>query len=332
MEYFVTIDGRREGPFSTLQLRQRLRQGDIAPDSKVWRRGMGEWQPLRQVDDLAAFVTEVEADYAAGRLPAGSETEPKQAKKPAKTDLGRRDSGAPPGRPAAPAQGLAEDSQPQELEKSRRLSPRQLSTDAGEQKAGTNSTKTSPPPLPDDVNANLPREARAVLRFMARLVDFAIVSMAIGGYMALTVDEPMEWVQQPENARTLTFLLPICAIAYEMILVALFGSTVGKMFFGMRLMDAAGGLLAPRQAAIRAFGVWAVGMGFGISFLLLILPLFWWFRFRSAGVVPWDSWSGLVVVHRPPSRVRLILGLIVVMLVFWQLLVALAMLIGGAGG
>lgn len=148
-----------------------------------------------------------------------------------------------------------------------------------------------------------------MLRFLARMIDFAIVSMAIGVYVTLTVEDPMEWAKQPENARNLSLLLPVFAIGYEMILVALFGTTIGKLFFGIRLVDAAGGLLGPSQAAIRTCAVWAVGLGFGFSFLILILPLFWWFRFRSTGVVPWDSWSGLLAVHRPPGRVRLFFGM-----------------------
>lgn len=374
MEYFVVIEGRREGPLSTLQLRQRLREGEIRPESKVWRRGMANWLPLAEVDALATLITEMVDDRAAGRIDADPDADQADLATEA-VDTGRataadRESPGEPGyrpRPprADPADPLAdseadagtrrarlgsdpESGQPADrdqrnepeaaaagrLERSQATTGKLAPSDRAGETAGASPATAGkkPPAVPitaGEAHAGLPREARAVLRFLARMVDFGLVSMLISGYVYLKVDEPMEWLQQAENARFLALLLPACAIGYELLLVALIGSTPGKLFFGMRLMDVDRRPLTPGQAARRALGVWTVGMGLGISVLMLLLPLFWWFRFRMTGLVPWDQWSGLVVVHRPPSRGRLIAGLVVIMLLVWQTLAALAMQLGG---
>lgn len=385
MEYFVVIDGTRQGPFSTLQVRQRLREGEITPDTKVWRRGMDNWLPLAKVDALVALVTELADDRAAGRLTDGDPsadaeggddsgsdaaraTRADAADEPAGEPGYRRSTGrdrddhaddqtaATAGRarlgpaadePAPPRDRQREgeatpDHRPDRLERRAPGKPPEgdqspLSAGSGGDDGGSGSSgppvagKTPPPvPItPAEAHANLPREARAVLRFLARMVDFGLVSMVISAYVYFRVDNPVEWLQQAENARLLVLLLPACAIGYELVWVALIGSTPGKLFFGMRLMDVERRPLTPGQATRRALGVWTAGMGLGIWILPLLLPLLWWFRFRLTGVVPWDQWSGLVVVHRPPSRGRLIAGMVVILLLVWQTLAALAMQLGG---
>lgn len=47
-EYYYTDGKERYGPFTVEQLRER----NIAPDTLVWKEGMADWLPARQVSEL----------------------------------------------------------------------------------------------------------------------------------------------------------------------------------------------------------------------------------------------------------------------------------------
>lgn len=47
--YFADDTRQRQGPFPAQELADRVRAGTLAPDTLVWRDGLAQWQPLRQV-------------------------------------------------------------------------------------------------------------------------------------------------------------------------------------------------------------------------------------------------------------------------------------------
>jgi hypothetical protein len=51
--YFVAVEGRQTGPFSMEQLAELATSGSLTQDSLVWKSGMENWVPARQVADLA---------------------------------------------------------------------------------------------------------------------------------------------------------------------------------------------------------------------------------------------------------------------------------------
>ncbi|MGY0400059.1 MAG: DUF4339 domain-containing protein, partial [Ostreibacterium sp.] len=50
--YYVMILGEREGPISLPQLYRHLEQGDIGADTLIWRKGMVEWQPIKDSPEI----------------------------------------------------------------------------------------------------------------------------------------------------------------------------------------------------------------------------------------------------------------------------------------
>ncbi|MFD3683642.1 SPFH domain-containing protein [Nocardiopsis sp. NPDC058631] len=54
-EWFVGVDGQQQGPFDRDGLAQQAGGGRLTPDTLVWKAGMAQWAPARQVPELAGL-------------------------------------------------------------------------------------------------------------------------------------------------------------------------------------------------------------------------------------------------------------------------------------
>lgn len=53
-EFMIARDGQQYGPYSTEDLLQYLKDGQVSLDDLVWSEGMEDWRPLREVRDQLA--------------------------------------------------------------------------------------------------------------------------------------------------------------------------------------------------------------------------------------------------------------------------------------
>ncbi|MDK9707894.1 MAG: TIGR00266 family protein [Desulforhopalus sp.] len=51
--WFVAIDGKQEGPFSSEQILANLQQGVFNPNTYVWKQGFANWKEISQCPDLS---------------------------------------------------------------------------------------------------------------------------------------------------------------------------------------------------------------------------------------------------------------------------------------
>src|SRR5512132_30825 len=49
MDWFYVSDNQQRGPVAEAQMEELVQSGVVGPDTLVWRRGLGEWQPLHAV-------------------------------------------------------------------------------------------------------------------------------------------------------------------------------------------------------------------------------------------------------------------------------------------
>lgn len=56
-EWFIVIEGVKEGPYSIVDLRQDRR---VTPDTLVWKAGWKTWLPMRKVPELKKVFEDVE--------------------------------------------------------------------------------------------------------------------------------------------------------------------------------------------------------------------------------------------------------------------------------
>lgn len=50
--WYVLVDGQQTGPFRLADLRGRVRDGSLRPQTWVWADGMAEWRRARHVPAL----------------------------------------------------------------------------------------------------------------------------------------------------------------------------------------------------------------------------------------------------------------------------------------
>src|SRR5512138_2836843 len=58
-EWYVAIGEAQVGPLPIADVKRKWEQGDVGPDSLVWRPGMGDWSPLSTVSELASVLSPI---------------------------------------------------------------------------------------------------------------------------------------------------------------------------------------------------------------------------------------------------------------------------------
>lgn len=56
-QWYLAVNGQQQGPFPTAALHSHVANGTLTPDTLVWKNGMAQWTPARQVPELAPFFT-----------------------------------------------------------------------------------------------------------------------------------------------------------------------------------------------------------------------------------------------------------------------------------
>ncbi len=56
VQWWVEADGQPAGPLTASQLAARLTSGQTRPDTLVWKPGMKDWKPLKEVPELASLL------------------------------------------------------------------------------------------------------------------------------------------------------------------------------------------------------------------------------------------------------------------------------------
>jgi hypothetical protein len=50
--WYVLVDGQQTGPFSLADVRARVLDGDVGPETYVWADGMDDWRLARETPAL----------------------------------------------------------------------------------------------------------------------------------------------------------------------------------------------------------------------------------------------------------------------------------------
>jgi len=83
-EWYVAIGQAQVGPLPLAEVKRKWEAGDVGPDSLVWRPGMGSWQPLSSVGELAGYLAPVPRSAAqAARAGSSSRPEPQATREKA---------------------------------------------------------------------------------------------------------------------------------------------------------------------------------------------------------------------------------------------------------
>lgn len=83
----------------------------------------------------------------------------------------------------------------------------------------------------------------------------------------------------------------------EPLLLAVFGTTIGKALFGLRVLDLKGDRLTLKKAYRRTFLVWRFGLGFGLPFYRLVVLGRVYVAKREGEPVGWEKETSLTAVR-----------------------------------
>ncbi len=280
MEYFLALDGTKAGPFTLYRVGELIEEGRADGDTLAWHRGLDGWKPLREIPALEALR---KAPVLPPELPPSA----------IPTPIG---SPVPEVRPFPPVDPLS----------------------------GNPLPEVAATPAGAVVIEAAARPGHPFRRFWARIFDHALVTAIVAYATGYHPPQPVEgeaflesWsrvleaVSSPEAqlyARTLLYAM-LGWHAVEAVLIYLFGTTPGKALFGIRVVNRDGGRLTPGLSFARSYYVYAAGMGFYISPLVLIGMVFGLVRLLASGRCLWDHHLGSQVEHAPIGILRIVLAI-----------------------
>lgn len=170
----------------------------------------------------------------------------------------------------------------------------------------------TPPPLPAEWTATYPVEARkwtsdtpyAWRRYFARQVDTlihawimfiflgAVLAGHDGAYLAVTgMDNPI----------VLNILGVILSIVPSIIFLGMTGRTIGKVIFGVKILNARGKPPGMFRAVKRELQVLLQGLALGIPLVTLFAFIAGYNALQNHGRTDWDKGNDLVAWYRRPT-------------------------------
>ncbi|MCR5684125.1 MAG: RDD family protein [Lachnospiraceae bacterium] len=147
------------------------------------------------------------------------------------------------------------------------------------------------------------------MRYGARLIDLMLYMLIITCFIRLIAGtdpiSSMTMALFAENAgrSSLSWMYIVYAAMFliEPLLLHFFGTTPGKLIFGVRIMDEKGGKLSLKAAYIRSFRLWRYGFGFMIPFYSIYRYMRSFMDCRAKLVLPWDLGTAITRPEKPES-------------------------------
>lgn len=147
-------------------------------------------------------------------------------------------------------------------------------------------------------------------RLWARNIDF-LICMAL--YLVLTTAS-LASIDNLFLIFLVAFTVPgAVLVLYDAILISSFGQTIGKSFFGIRVLDDESNKLSFRVSLKRAIKAWAHGNACYFFFPVVTFIAWWQARrtIMAEGISPWDLSSGSSVTQSDIGALRNILAIFV---------------------
>lgn len=277
MDFYLSIDGSRKGPYSIFKVGDLLESGEVTADTLAWHRDLDTWKPLCDIPAL---------EMLRERSKARNSGEVETRSVPIPPPL-------PAPEPVNPHAGEIGDAP---------LPPTQVAP------------VFLPVPPVDAARARpfirfwarmFDYTAVSVLIF--QLSDVMVPEALPGDSMTEIFNRYMAEMQKPEAlifARTLFFAL-IGWHFIEAVLIHLFGTTPGKAIFGVKVKTEDGEPVPMKRALGRSFYVYVMGVGFYQFPLILIGMIFSFFRIQSTGNCLWDQHLKIRVENPPLGALRI---------------------------
>ncbi|MFN3656924.1 MAG: RDD family protein [Pseudolabrys sp.] len=194
--------------------------------------------------------------------------------------------------------------------------------------------QNAPPPLrakPNDAVVMAPVQSTpSVLhpwrRYFARILDLYIFMLIFFFFLGVAFPE-LSATNQTRGTDYLYTLIGLAAYSvFETFCLNVFGTTFGKLLYGIRLETKAGDQIAFIAALKRSLSIWVRGLGLGIPIIALVTLVVAYRTLLKEGQTSWDRDFNFVVLHRDLSIFRWF-----VIAVAWLLLLSIWAILIAAG-
>lgn len=137
---------------------------------------------------------------------------------------------------------------------------------------------------------------RPWLRYWAKLVDVWLWIIVLGFLCGVVFPR---WSVET-NESLVGFILLLCTVPIHALLLSVFGTTVGKALFNIKVTHK-GQKLTFGQAVGREALVYVKGFGLGIPIVALFTQIAAFNDLKATGSSSWDRDNGNIVTHKDPS-------------------------------
>ena len=275
MQFYISIDGKQEGPFTAYRVTEMLRDNEVTRDSLGWQRDQEKWLPLHEMPALSGVLDLLEREEEEAPAPEnGGLPDPKAPEEK-----------APHGGSAAPSPSAVADARP----------------------------KVVADPRVRPFVRFWARTFDYMIVWMVVWNFFEMPEIPEGVSVWEVASHQDQYFSQDEIL--MAGFIQLIAFAgwhlLEGLLIHFFGTTPGKAIFGIRITQAGGSPVGLWAGCGRSFYVWLAGLGLGIFPFTIIGMTLALLRLLSTGVTIWDRHLRLQVRHVPIGPGRILLALAV---------------------
>lgn len=263
MNWYYAIGQEQKGPVEEGELQNLKSAGKLNGDTLVWREGMADWKPLKEVFGGAAGLSSSESRGAA----AASAT--------AVAMSTSRVAGAAAAEAAAGGEKMAR------CAHSGAMLPLSKMIKYGDSWVGVEHKDAFVQRLQEGGEADgmKMKYAGFWIRVAAKFIDGIIVSIVtLPPYVAANLKlSSMQMQAEPDPAEIQKWILIVILIwllmvavqvAYSTWMVGKFQATLGKMALGLKVVNADGSRVSYRKAFARFFAEWLSGMTICIGYII----------------------------------------------------------------
>lgn len=272
MDFYLSIAGKKEGPFGLLKVGALFESGEITRETLGWHQGLEEWKPIGEITALESVLWE--------RQKETPDSESGLAEPP---PIPEEEGSLPEGGAVAiSAEGPLPEIAP--LEPGR--------------------------PFLRFWARGFDYLLVSVSVFLFTSYNFPQIEP--GEAMADFLARYMEYLQSPEArnvARVQVFAL-IAWHFVEGVLIHLIGTTPGKALLGITVMTEERFRIPVIRSIGRSFFVYFLGVGFYLFPFNIIGMIFSFFRIMATGRCLWDQQLRLAVETKKLSSVRIVLAIV----------------------
>lgn len=172
-------------------------------------------------------------------------------------------------------------------------------------------------PIPAD--ENIPTKF-AWQRYLARVIDLTVVSIAFGAVIAFDTNRVFEDIVT-NNVGIAILSVNICMF-YEMSCLAAFNTTAGKALMGVKLTFPETNI--GKAAIKRSLFVWYRGMAGGFPLITLFANYAGFKNYKKYGASSWDAAAGTTLACNEIHLMRWVLGIGIVMLSYAGAIISIA--------